>query len=239
MKKNLIPLVSIAFVVAAVCTAVFYGLVAGRLSTPASASDNGTILVAARNLPGGQRISAADAKAVRTPAASVPAGAFRNPGDIEGLAAVREIAAGEPLTSARLVSSASGGGLGIPTGKRAISIQVADSSGVLSLLEPGHRVDVLAIQGEQRDAVARTVLRDIEVLRVQKQAEASPGKNALPVVTLLATPDEADQLALADAVARVRLLLRNPFDKEVGASAGNRLDVNTLMQGPRRNGASH
>ena len=34
----------------------------------------------------------------------------------------------------------------------------------------------------------------------------------VPVVTLLVTPEEADALSLADAAAKVRLILRNPLD---------------------------
>ncbi len=231
MKKNLIPLVSIAFVVAAICTAVFYGLVAGRLATPAAANANGTLVVAARAISAGERVSAADGKSIPSshqPGADVPLNAFRSTAQLEGLTAIRDIKPNEPLSGAQLASTETGG-LGIPLGRRAISIQVADSSGVLALLHAGHRVDVLAIHGEGSQAQAKTVLRDLEVLRVNKQSEPSPGKAALPVVTLLATPAEADQLALADAVTRVRLLLRNPFDKAAAEPAG-RLDVATLMQ---------
>ncbi|MEZ5351617.1 MAG: Flp pilus assembly protein CpaB [Bryobacteraceae bacterium] len=230
MKKNLIPLVSIAFVVAAICTAVFYGLVAGRLTSPASANSNGAMLVAARSIASGQRVSAADAKAVPV-SGQVPDSVFRSPAQLEGLTALRDIKANEPLSPAQLVSAEAGGGLGIPVGKRAISIQVADSAGILTVLRPGYRVDVLAIHGEGNQALAKTLLRNLEVLRVNKQPEPSPGKPALPVVTLLATPTQADALALADAVTRVRLLLRNPFDNADDDTA-RRLDVGALMQAP-------
>ena len=37
---------------------------------------------------------------------------------------------------------------------------------------------------------------------------------ALPILTLLAKPAEADTLSVADAGAKIRLLLRNPRDRE-------------------------
>jgi pilus assembly protein CpaB len=228
MKKNLVPLVSIAFVVAAICTAVFYGLVSGKM-TSAQASAKGTIVVAGRAIRSGEKVSAADAKVLQASESNVE-NTFRTPAQVEGLTATRDIKAEEPLTAAKLASAETGGGLGIPLGKRAISIQVSDSTGVLAVLESGHRVDVLAIHGEGNGALAKTLLRNLEVLRVTRpDPQAKEGR---PVVTLLATPAEADQLALADAVTRVRLLLRNPLEKGAGNEDSGRVDVPSLMQAP-------
>jgi Flp pilus assembly protein CpaB len=64
----------------------------------------------------------------------------------------------------------------------------------------------------QADVAVRTALENLRVLSVIPQAELSSQGTSLPVVTLLATPPEADILAAADAGARVRLTLRNPLD---------------------------
>src|ERR1035437_295947 len=58
-----------------------------------------------------------------------------------GLSVVQPIGENEPVTESRLTSrtSGAGAGLGVPAGMRAISVHVVDSSGVVSLLRPGHK----------------------------------------------------------------------------------------------------
>jgi Flp pilus assembly protein CpaB len=101
---------------------------------------------------------------------------------------------------------------------RAISVQVGDSSGVLRLLQPGHRVDVQTVytRDSSQEMQLRTILENVPVLEVDLAPEKAPGKPTLPVVTLLTSPGDADTLALADSAAHVRLLLRNVGDKAVG-----------------------
>jgi len=233
MKKNVTPILLIAFVMAIVCTAVFYTLVAGKLGAPAQASATAGWLVASRDIARGTTVSALDLKTVSSPDPA-PEEALRLPSQADGLTAVSDIPAGEPIRSSRLASRHGAGGLGIPSGMRAISVQVHDSSGVVGLLKPGMRVDVQAVYSRSsapQDAEIRTVLENIEVLKINPVAEPAPGRPALPVATLLVTPAEADTVGLADAVARVRLVLRNPLDQEKVPRTS--LGVSGLM----RNGA--
>ncbi|MCP5117545.1 MAG: hypothetical protein GY953_42525, partial [bacterium] len=51
--------------------------------------------------------------------------------------------------------------------------------------------------------------------KVEPKWETADGKRPLPVVTLLARPEEADVLGLADASAQIRLVLRHPLDDEI------------------------
>jgi len=119
---------------------------------------------------------------------------------------------------------------GVPAGMRAVSVHVADSTGVLALLRAGHRVDVQVVKRQNSGSTeVRTALQNLEVFSVNPQAEqSSQGQNA-PVVTLLANPAQADVLAAADAGARVRLILRNPLDQETRGSASLSLDA--VMRG--------
>ena len=212
MNKNLAPLLAIAFVVAIICTAVFYGLVAGKLDTGVQASV--TAVIATHDIPRGSAIKPLDVKSIPWTGVELPAGAFSITSQVEGQTAIQDIPANEPITDTRVASAKTGGGLGIPSGMRAISVQVSDSAGILSMMKPGHRVDVQAVYGANHEAELRTVLQNIEVLKVNPIPEAYPGKPALPVVTLLTTPGEADIVGLADAITRVRLVLRNPLDQE-------------------------
>ena len=216
MKKNYAPILVVAFAMAAICTAVFYGLVAGRLGSGAQANAVPRVLVAAGEIARGATVGPLNVKTAAWSGA-VPEDVLYSASQADGLTALTNIAAGEPIVASRLANKRNGGGLGIPSGMRAISVQVHDSSGVVALLKPGLRVDVQAVysrSGAHQDSEIRTVLENVEVLKINPTAEPAPGRPALPVATLLVTPGEADTVGLADAVARVRLVLRNPLDQE-------------------------
>jgi len=113
----------------------------------------------------------------------------------------------------------------VPPGLRAVSVYVSDSTGVLSLLRPGQRVDVMVIGGSASrpgtDFELRTVLENVEVLALPSPKEQPANRAGTQAVTLLAKPAEVEMLALADSAARVRLALRNPLDH--GTQARRRL----------------
>ncbi|MCX6624474.1 MAG: RcpC/CpaB family pilus assembly protein, partial [Acidobacteria bacterium] len=111
---------------------------------------------------------------------------------------------------------ATGGGLAVPSGMRAVSVHVADSFGVLELASAGQKVDLqVFIAGQDGIGQLRTVLQDAAIL----SKSASDGSTKPAIVTLLVTPHQADLLALADTSARLRMTLRNPLDKDRPAPA--------------------
>lgn len=117
----------------------------------------------------------------------------------------------------------------VPVGFRAITVHVADSLGIVSLLKPGQRVDVQAIHGPPTAVELKTVAQNLAVLGVRSEPEATPGRPALPIVTLLVTPEEADIVALADSAARIRLALRSAADHVVEARPS--LGLVSIMRG--------
>jgi Flp pilus assembly protein CpaB len=129
----------------------------------------------------------------------------------------------EPLELGQLVASksmaergaAGGASLAIPAGFRAVTIHPAESTGVVAMMRPGSRVDIQVLSAKPGEGtVLYRMMENVEVLAV---FGGNPDAGARPVVTLLVAPREADRLSLADAVMRVRLVLRNPGD---GASEG-------------------
>lgn len=219
-KKNLVTLLGIALVVAIIATGLFYGLVVGKLNS-AAVTEQAKVVVAARDLEPGTVLRVEDLDlAPRSEVDSLVEG-FGSLEEVTGLVVVAPIYSDQPLVRESLAGKDSprGGALGIPPGLRAVSIHVTDSAGVVRLLRAGHRVDAQIVQsaGVSRGGgpSLRTVLQDIEVLGVEPEPEATPGRPALPVVTLVATPEEADVLAVADTAARIRLLLRHPLDTEL------------------------
>lgn len=119
--------------------------------------------------------------------------------------------------------------LRVPSGMRAVSVHVVDSSGVVALLRPGSRVDVQALRTETgRDPELKILLQNIEVLSGGPQSEAEQARPGPQTVTLLATPSDADALALADSTARLRLTLRNA--KDDGRQPSRRLALTRLFE---------
>ena len=206
MKKNLIPLLGIAFVVAIVSTGVFYWLFVGKLRS--SGPSARSIVVANRNLDRGTVLKAADVKVAPWGGSSLPQGAFTAESAVDGLTLIASLQENEPVLESRVASakSGAGAGLGIPSGMRAISVHAADSSGIVGMLRQGYRVDV---QFVSTDGELRTILQNVEVLSVNG---AGDGRSPVPVVTLLVEPEGADMAGLGDSTARLRLTLRNPLD---------------------------
>lgn len=213
-KNNLYKLLGIAFVVAIISTGIFYGLFVNKLS---SNSGNGkTVVVAAKPLNPGTVVQLSDVRLLPWPGDQLPKGAFASANQVVGNTVFDYIAEDEPVFASRLANAQSGGGSGVPTGMRAVSVHVTDSTGVMSLLRLGQKVDVQVVVGraDKGDVVVRTALEELTVLAVTSQPELSSQGPTLPVVTLLAKPPEADILAAADSGARVRLTLRNPLDSD-------------------------
>lgn len=207
MKKNLVPLLGIAFVVAIVSTGIFYGLFVGRLKSGDSGPSR-SILVAARHLDRGTALQATDVKLAAWGGSALPQGALTTLASVNGLTVIAPLETDEPVLESRVASAktGAGAGLGIPAGMRAISVHASDSSGIVAMLRPGYRVDVQFVSTEGE---LQTILQNIEVLSVNP---AGDGRSPVPVVTLLVAPEGADTAGLGDSTARVRLELRNPLD---------------------------
>jgi pilus assembly protein CpaB len=212
-----VPLLCIAFVTASVATGIFYGLLGNKLRDVSASAPRRPLVVAAHNLERGTVLKAVDVKLSTWGGAELPKGGYTAVDQVTGKTIHAAILENEPVTEARVASQSGGGGIGIPSGMRAVSVHATDSSGVLSLLQAGYKVDVQAVADRQGgDLRLRTMLQNVEVLAVQP-AESTTGRGAAPVVTLLAKPADADRLAVADAGGRIRLLLRNPLDDREGA----------------------
>jgi Flp pilus assembly protein CpaB len=224
-KNNLLKLLGIAFVVAIISTGIFYGLFVNKLSS--NTSTGKSLVVAATMLKPGTVLKATDVKTISWASDQLPAGSYQNPALLVGNTVFDPIGEGEPVLAMRLANSESGGGAGVPTGMRAVSVHVTDSSGVLALLRAGQMVDVQVVVGrgtKPAEVSVRTALESLKVLSVTSLPEADSQGQNLPVVTLLARPAEADILAAADSGARVRLILRNPLDDATRTRAPLGLD---------------
>jgi pilus assembly protein CpaB len=118
----------------------------------------------------------------------------------------------------------------IPSGMRAVAIHVSDVSSVAGFVVPGMRVDVL-ISGSAPGAdnrlgtLTKTLLQNMEVLSAgqdfKKDGEGKPV--SVPVINLLATPEQAEMLSLAASQTNIQLVLRNPLDHDTVKTSGTAL----------------
>jgi pilus assembly protein CpaB len=217
-KNNMLKLLGIAFVVAILSTGIFYGLFVNKLSS--STGSGKTVVVASHALKSGSVIAAADVKTIPWPGVQIPKGTYDHPEQVIGKTVFDAIGDEELVSEIHLATAKSGGGSGVPEGMRAVTIHVTDSSGVISLLRTGQKVDVQVVLGKSgAETTVRTALEDLQVLGVNPAGEGTSQGTILPSVTLLAGPAQADVLAAADSGARVRLTLRNPLDDQTRTSS--------------------
>ncbi len=228
MKRNIVPLLGIAVVVAILSTAVFYGLFAGKLRSASPEAAGQPIVVAARDLDRGTVLEAADLKI--SAFKGTLAGSFSSPAQLIGATVVDGVKQNEPVLEERIVSKTSGStGNSVPNGLRAVSLRISESDGLLGLLRPGTKVDLQAIQERAGGLELRTILQNVELVSVSPQTQPGGGsRGPVSVVTVLARPEDADVLALADSGARIRLSLRNPLD--AGTAPRRALTMNSLFQ---------
>ncbi len=216
MKRNMVPLLGIAFVVAIISTGVFYGLFAGKLRSKPTELPGHSIVVAGRDLERGTVIKPGDLQVAEVK--GTLKGSFSSPDDAVGATLLEAVQQNEPLLEARVASREpkAGSSSGVATGMRAVSIRVAESSGLMGLLHVGSRVDIQAVSERNGVVELRTILQNVEVLRVNPQLETvANNRLPVPVATVLIPAQYADLIALADTGARIRLTLRNPLDEAI------------------------
>jgi len=189
-------------------------------NAPVKAAPTQSVIVAATDLELGTELRIEDVKTLDWPASAVPKDTFRNKSDVAGRGLIVPVIANELILPMKLASKEAGAGIPtiIPPGLRAMSIRVNEVIGVAGYVLPGNRVDVIATASpnENRgDMTSKVVLTNVQVLTsgtkiVQKGADNQP--QAVNVVTLLVTPEEAERLTLASTEGKILLALRNPLD---------------------------
>jgi Flp pilus assembly protein CpaB len=208
MKKNMVPLLGIAFVVAIISTGVFYGLFAGKLRSSTEVPGH-PIVVAARDLDRGTVLQPGDLRLAELE--GVISGSFSKTDDATGATLLTAVRANEPLleerVSPRPTDAERAGGL-VPKGMRAMTVHVTQSESLLGLLRPGSRVDLQAVT-DKNGGELRTVLENVQVLAAGQTDGNHPAN-----LTVLIRAQDADIVALADAASRVRVALRNSADKD-------------------------
>jgi pilus assembly protein CpaB len=180
------------------------------------------ILVAQQDIPARATIDVSMLKRVERRASQVEPGAVTDAHKAIGSLALVSLPAGSTITDSRIGRPQSVAlAVVLKRGMRAVSIGIDRVKAVGGLIQPGDRVDVIAVPPRVGDETpqARTIIYGALVLASGMQMESvsqptsAPGQDAaqnLTTVTLGVTPAQADLLATADVNATLRLALRSP-----------------------------
>lgn len=240
MDRRFLTVLGVSLVFALVVSSIFYQITAraGNSQKRNDPSDMKDIVIAARPLGLGVTVKPGDVKLAKMPTESFPKGAFSKVEEIIDRPVISNILIDEPVLDGRLAARGSGLGLApiIPVGMRAVSVRVNDVAGVAGFVLPGMRVDVL-VTGRPPSSdgtVTSTCLQNILVLSAGQTIQADARGQAIqaPTVTLLATPDQAESLTLANSEGRIQLVLRNGSDQTIEKTSGR--DINELFGGRRK-----
>ncbi|MEM8877314.1 MAG: Flp pilus assembly protein CpaB [Pseudomonadota bacterium] len=187
-----------------------------------------TVLVAARDIRAGKRISETDLEWQDWPETQA-ANLIRKdsqPDAIEefvGRVSRASLFGGEPIRESKLVESGSGGFLSaiLPKGKLASATPVSPETGAGGFILPNDRVDVIvtrtienANSASRQTSISETILRNVRVLAIDQTVEEQDDEQVVvgSVATLELSRREAEVLALAANVGEISLALRSVLD---------------------------
>ncbi|HEY1758914.1 MAG TPA: Flp pilus assembly protein CpaB [Bryobacteraceae bacterium] len=240
MDRRFLTVLGVSLVFALVVSSVFYQMTsrAGAGARKQEVTDYRDIVVTTRPLSVGGVVKPADVKIIKVPAEAFPKGAYSKVEEVLDRPIISNILLEEPILDGRLAAKGAGLGLAptIPVGMRAVTVRVNDVAAVAGFVLAGLHVDVLVTgrpPGGDGD-ITSTVLQDMLVLSngTTLQPDARGQAAMAPTVTLLATPEQAETLTLANIDGRIQLVLRNSSDAAVENTPGRHVDE--LFNGSRK-----
>lgn len=189
------------------------------------------VVVATQDIEARERITPQMFHVETRDAKTLQPDAISDPSRMAGALALITIPAGSQVTASDIGTNVESAlPVRLRPGMRAVSIPVDHVKGVSGLIQPGDRVDVIAVPPKDSESAGKavTIMRGIRVLAVGSTLEfasatPSPQDQAAPTVTLEVNPKQADLLTWADADATIRLALRSPLEPIRSA------DVETLV----------
>jgi pilus assembly protein CpaB len=127
------------------------------------------------------------------------------------------LAAGEPISDAKIVSPGSRGFLAavLHPGMRAISVPVTATSGISGFIFPGDEVDILITHqltghDEAQHRAAETVLQDVRVIGIDQKLDSKSGEPLVAhTATFEVTPKQSEMIAVASEIGKLSLSLRS------------------------------
>ena len=232
-KHKPFVLLGVAVIIALATSILIYTSLQKKTQTVVAPLPTQPVAVAAGDMPWGTAITKDKIKTVSYLKENLPQGTFSDCGSLVGRVLVFPVKANEPIFESRLApSNISTGGVAavISPKKRAVAVRVDPVIGVAGFINAGNRVDVLVTinpdRGGSSKPVTKIVLENILVLAAGPEVEKK-GKEPtnVNVITLEATPEEAQKLALAATEGKLQLALRNFSDTEDVRTKGTTIPI--------------
>jgi pilus assembly protein CpaB len=201
-------------------------VMAKRNSAASGEGETSAIFVALEDIPTGDLINAEVLKLEDWPKDKIPMGALTDMEEVEGRRPKSRIYAGSVILDNQLLAkgiSQGGAGNQIPPGYRVVPVKVDEETGGADLIRPSDRVDVMVfMQANPTRGIAetctRTILQDIKVFAVNDvfDLETTEGEESMnaKTISLLVRPNQAETIALANELGKIRLVLRSHEDKD-------------------------
>ncbi len=229
MNSNRTSGVVVGGIIVALVGVVLVFVYAGRVRAGAGVSGGaGTAFVATNDIPAGTRWEdmTSTLKRKEVPSDVRPATAVASNSQLNGKSTVQSIAKGEIVTTTKFNTSSSGG-LEIPAGHNAVTINVGVPQAVARYIQAGAQTNVYASYktlpgASPADAsVTKLLLSNIKVLanqpmrtEAEETAEASAPSSEI-LLTLALNPAQAEQLIFAKENGSLWFGLVHPGDAPV------------------------
>lgn len=184
------------------------------------------IVVAAKPLRFGERLTPDKLDTIVWPADRKPPGAFTaipplvGTGDDNARFVLESMEEGEPVLTSKVTNPGQRAKLStaLTPGMKAVSIRVNDVLGVAGFVLPGDRVDVLLTRsgGNDGEAFVDVLLQGVKVLAIDQIADDRKDQpSVVRTVTFEVSTPEAQKLTLAASVGTLSLALRNAVSTEI------------------------
>jgi pilus assembly protein CpaB len=209
-------------------------LVSGSDNKPAPAQpvalETVDVLIAKSEIALGQTVKPEDLQWQTWPAATASSSFIRRKdrpnatAEVTGSIARAPFIGGEPIREQKLVKADGSGFMAaiLPTGTRAISVEISPETGAGGFILPNDRVDVVLTRREKNlerpslpdVVVSEIIFANIRVLAIDQAPKEKDGQNAVvgKTVTLELKPEQIPTLAAARQAGTLSLALRSIAD---------------------------
>lgn len=190
---------------------------------PCAAGEKVQVVAAGTDIPAGCRLGYTSLHYVQIPRQYVTADMFWNYAQAVGRVTKTFIPRGEPISGKMLFAGNDGLAELLDSDQRAITLELSDDALLDHSLCSGDYVDVIATVTESGRKFSRTICQAVMVLlAVPREALTAQRARAGNVdkVTLAVSPSQAEQLAEASQISKLRLVMRNHVNRNTEVLAG-------------------
>lgn len=237
MRKTALVQLSLALILAITAGFIILKWMNARTQPQAKAETRTMVIVAAKDIKRGARLTSEHMTKAPFLTATLPPGALTTTDKLRDRVVETSLTKGEPITLAKLLDQGApyaGVSTMIAPGKRAVAVKGNKVLGLAGFIRPGNHVDVLVtidVRKKDKDVpMTKTVLEDVRVIATgtELSVDGDDGTtSSVDTYTLELTSPESEMLALAATKGTLHFALRNPTDTTTVKTRG--ADVNRLL----------